>query len=340
MQAEGRALAGDDTVFVEVRGGGESGWYGPVSQAVGRGAAALFPAAEGMPVTDHRGLHARLSAAAGELAEGMAGWAVGAVDCAVWDLHGQIAGRPVAELLAPVTVRGPVPAYLSWLRMDLRAPAAATVLASAAAEGWALTKWGLRHRDSDAAASAEAGRMIEAIGRAAEILGPRFAVDAVGTWNADLAGEIAGRLQQPLPLWLEDPLPEHNIEAYRRLSCSGLPLALGERMGLGADLPRLLDEARPAALIVDAVGCGGLTRACELVATTRQAGVPVYPHGRSMVPGIHLAAAFPDCVAAVEFRRQWEPRRQRTLAEPWLPEHGFLPAPLSAGLGARPRRDR
>ncbi len=48
----------------------------------------------------------------------------------------------------------------------------------------------------------------------------------------------------------------------------------------------------------------------RLLRVAHPLGIPIYPHGRSLLPGLHLAAAFPDAVPAVEYRLQWEPRRQ------------------------------
>ncbi|MEU9079656.1 enolase C-terminal domain-like protein [Kitasatospora sp. NPDC048538] len=331
------AAAGDDTVFVTVHGGGRTGWYGPVSEPVGRAVDALSYAAIGHLVTDHDGHRARLQVAAGGLVGSVAEWAVGAVDCALWDLHGRLADRPVADLLAPPASRSSVPAYASWLRVDLSGPPAPGVPTQVADEGWAFTKWGLRRRP-DATTATEASHLLQSVDRAAEILGKGFAVDAVGTWSPELATAFAKRFDNPALTWLEDPLPEHYLRIYHRLANAGLPVAVGERLRPDEDLPMLFDQVRPKALTIDVVGCGGLTRAVEITAAARKVGVPVYPHGRSMVPGIHLAAAFPDAVPAVEYRRQWEPRRQTLYAEPWTPDHGHLPSPRTPGLGTQPRR--
>lgn len=115
-----------------------------------------------------------------------------------------------------------------------------------------------------------------------------------------------------------------------------MSVAVGERLFVNGDGPALL-ELRPRALTLDVVACGGLTRAIDLVEAARACGVPVYPHGRSFVPSVHLAAAFPDAVPAVEYRLQWEPARQRRYADPWLPTHGTANIPTAPGLGAAPR---
>ncbi|WP_338014366.1 enolase C-terminal domain-like protein [Streptomyces sp. CB02009] len=64
---------------------------------------------------------------------------------------------------------------------------------------------------------------------------------------------------------------------------------------------------------------------------------PVFPHGRSLMPGLHLAAARPDRVLAVEYRQQWEPGRQHLHAHPVEPDCGHLTLPTAPGLGAAPR---
>jgi L-alanine-DL-glutamate epimerase-like enolase superfamily enzyme len=332
------ACPGDDTAFVAVYGGGDVGWYGPVSEGVSRTVEVIAAAVAGTPVSDHCGLVQRLCTAAGGVRRGpLEQWAVGAVDCAVWDLHGRLLGKPVAELLSQPCTRTQIPAYASWLRMDLASSQAPEVLAEVAEEGWAFTKWGLRRQPGPTIAS-EVRDLVAAVQRTAQHTGTGFAVDAVGTWSPQLSSAFAVEVDASTLLWLEDPLPEHDLPVYGRLASTGLPLALGERLMPEEDLPRLLGQIRPAALTIDVVGCGGLTPAVEIASMAQKAGIPLYPHGRSLVPGIHLAAAFPDAVPAVEYRRQWEPRRQQLYNEPWTPEHGAFPSPASAGLGAEPRR--
>jgi L-alanine-DL-glutamate epimerase-like enolase superfamily enzyme len=329
--------SGDDTVFVAAHGGGEVGWYGPLSASVGCMVDFIAPAATGTPVTDHAGLGRRLREAASNERERLGQWAVGAVDCAVWDLHGRLVSKPVAELLAPSHARLPIPAYASWLRMDLSSPNTKELLVQVAEEGWTFTKWGLRRQPASTTTS-EVHGLVHAVQRASQVLTSGFAVDAVGTWSPTISLEFAAHPAPSALLWLEDPLPEHDLPVYRRLARSSLPVALGERLMPEEDLTHLLGQAQPAALTIDIVGCGGLTRATEITSRAREAGIPVYPHGRSLVPGIHLASAFPDAIPAVEYRLQWEPRRQQLYNQPWRPAHGTFPPPASAGLGTEPRR--
>jgi L-alanine-DL-glutamate epimerase-like enolase superfamily enzyme len=323
-----------DRVFVAARAAGRTGWYGPVAEAYGRAAEKLAPTVTGQPITDHSRLCGILRGAC-DPSDKASSWAVGAIDCAVWDLHGRLAGVPVAGLLAGCPASA-VSAYASWLRLDLIDPGNMDAVAATAAHPWRFTKWGL-HLDDPDAASVGATGLAAATGRSARHAGGPVALDALGSWTPRLVEAFAEHVDPSALMWLEDPLPRHNLEQYRVLTATGLPIAVGERLLVGEDAARLLDVVRPAAFTLDVVGCGGLTRAIDLVAVARSAGVPVYPHGRSLVPAVHLAAAFPDAVVAVEYQLQWEPVRRSLYAESWLPQFGRLGVPASLGLGATPR---
>lgn len=330
---------GDDAVFVAVHGAGKIGWYGPVSTAVANHVeSVLAPAITGFAATDHQALQHRLRSVTGERVAPITSWAIGVVDCAVWDLHGRITERPVASLLGPTSIPTiAAAAYASWLRLNLRDPGSAEHVAQVSAQGWPLSKWGLRRADTGSNRS-EAERLTTAANRAADAASAPIAFDAVGTWNVDLTCAFTDSAERGTFLWLEDALPGHDLPGYERITQRGLPVAVGERLHVGENPKHLLRAAAPTAFTLDVVGCGGLTRAVDLVAHAREHGVPVYPHGRSLQPAIHLAAAFPDVVAGVEYRIQWEPRRQKLYAQPVHTARGQLRTPSSPGLGTEPRR--
>ncbi len=327
---------GDDGLFVAAYAAGRAGWYGPVSEASGRYVQALLShAAAGASATEHRALNDVLRNAAGQRCDQAVSWAIGAVDCAVWDLHGRLTDQPVASLIASEPAPE-VRAYASWLRLDICDSRNADAVARTAYDCWAFTKWGLR-RGVLADPADEAARLVCAARRVAEVAGERIALDALGTWDRALTLAFADQTDPSTVLWLEDPLPGTSLDGYREISTSGVPLAIGERLLIDDDGASLIDAVQPVAFTIDVVGCGGLTRAVDLVATASAADVPVFPHGRSIVPAVHLAAAFPDTVAAVEYRLQREPSRQRLYTEPWSPMHGTIRLPSAPGLGVTPR---
>ncbi|MEU3931487.1 enolase C-terminal domain-like protein [Streptomyces sp. NPDC029044] len=330
--------AGDDTAFIALHAAGETGWYGPVSAAIASYAdKVLAPTVIGADATDHQALLQRLLGPAVASPDPHAPWAMGAIDCAAWDLHGRLDGHPVADLLTPKTARRTVPAYASWLTKELTDSVETDVLSEVLAGSWAFTKWGLRCRSPHSPTEA-ARTLARAVEHAAEETGVRIAADAVGTWTPSLALTFAERVNPSALIWLEDPLPRHDLRVYGQLAATPVPVAIGERLSLREDPATVLDTIRPVALTLDVVGCGGLTRTLDVLAAARARKVPVYPHGRSLIPGIHLAAAFPQAIPATEYRLQWEPGRQRIYDHAWLPEHGHLRLPESPGLGTTPRR--
>ncbi len=325
----------DDASFIELQGAGTTGWFGPVSADIGHYVGkVLADVAIGQSPDDHHRLHAALCDATAGDTTAVASWAVGVVDCAAWDLHGQIVQKPVAQLLA-ASPRWAVPLYASWLSLDISLPTPVAALRQVGRGGWRFTKWGLR-KGVENDPGIEADRLAAKIRSVAAALGEAAAFDAVFTWDATLAEFVADQVDPANLLWLEDPLRNYDLEAYGSLA-GKTPLGVGERLLIHADGQTLL-SLQLRAFTLDVVACGGLTRAADLVIAAHARGISAYPHGRSFVPAVHLAAAYPHAIAAVEYRLQWEPVRQQKYARPWLPAHGVITVPKSPGLGATPRR--
>ncbi|MGW5688891.1 enolase C-terminal domain-like protein [Nonomuraea sp. NPDC003754] len=339
--AAGPVAEGDDRYAVAVHAAGQAGFYGPIGELV----AALIRAGLGTCVLghrvgDHRGLHRKLTGRLGAHGGGLGAWAIGAIDCAVWDLHGRLTGRPVADLLgAPVAGSGArVPVYASWPGADLTQPGLRAEVTRLAEEGYLFTKWGLR-RDRRLAPGRAAAVMAAAVERASIWAGSPVAVDAVGTWDPTTTALFADRVNAAALHWVEDPLPETHVDLYAELTgrCA-LPLAIGERLVGPRQAARLLTATSPAAFVVDVVWCGGLTTAVDLVHLAGTCGITLFPHGRALAPALHLACAYPDLVGAVEYQVQWEPRRQALFTTLLPVVEGHIGLPDEPGLGRTPRR--
>ncbi|MCA1269614.1 mandelate racemase [Streptomyces sp. 7G] len=323
---------GDSRFAVVVEAGGMTGAFAPVDELP----AALIATRLGQsalrhPVMDHLGLLDKLLAELGPHAAGLGRWAVGALDCAAWDLHGRLADLPVAALLNDRPVRQ-VPVYASWLSLDLNVASAADSVRATAGEGFAFTKWALR--------DAESGEIARLAERAAEWAGQSVAVDALGTWDHVRTMEVESLLAPEAVRWVEDPLARTDRTAYARLRSrsEGLRVAFGERLSHLEDARALLEDCRPEAFTFDAVWCGGITEARGWLGAAYDAGVPVHLHGRAFLPAVHLTAAFPDAAGAVEYQVVWEPRRQRALHGTLRPDGGHVALPDRPGLGMEVRR--
>ncbi|MFJ4973029.1 enolase C-terminal domain-like protein [Streptomyces sp. NPDC088755] len=325
--------SGDSRHAVVVEARGVSGVYAPVDELpAALVATRLGQSALQHPVTDHTGLVRGLLAQLGPHAAGLGRWAVGALDCAVWDLHGRLADLPVAALLTDRPAPR-VQVYASWLSLDLTDSSAAASVMATAGEGFAFTKWGLR-------GDAETTEMVQMAERAAAWAGHSVAVDALGTWGHLRSVEVAPLLAPQTVRWVEDPLPRTDQAAYTRLRsrAKGLRVAFGERLSHLEDTKALLEDCRPEAFTFDAVWCGGITEARGWLDAAHDARVPAHLHGRAFLPAVHLAAAFPDAAGAVEYQVVWEPRRQRALRGTLRPDGGHVVLPDRPGLGMEVRR--
>ncbi|MEU2227037.1 enolase C-terminal domain-like protein [Streptomyces sp. NPDC018347] len=319
--------AGDSRFAVFVEAGGVNGVFAPVDELpAALVATRLGQGALRHPVTDHTGLLRRLLADLGPHAAGLGRWAVGALDCAVWDLHGRLADLPVAALLTNRPAPR-VPVYASWLSLNLAAESAAESVKATAGEGFAFTKWALR--------GTEAAEMVLLAERAAKWAEQTVAVDALGTWGHLRTMQVARLLTPGTVRWVEDPLPRTDQVSYRQLRrhTKGLRIAFGERLSHAADARALLERCRPEVFTFDAVWCGGMTEACTWLGAAHEARVPTHLHGRAFLPAVHLAAAFPDAAGAVEYQVVWEPRRQRALRGTLRPDGGHVTLPDRPGLG-------
>ncbi|WP_439681573.1 enolase C-terminal domain-like protein [Embleya sp. MST-111070] len=330
---------GDGRFAVVARAGGLRGCYGPVDEMVAALVAARVGGlAVGRRVDDHAGTRAVMLRALGPHARGLGECAVGAVDCALWDLHGQAAGVPVARLLCREPA-SEVPAYASWLSLDTAAVDACDRVRELGGRGFAFTKWGLRR-----GREARGAELAERAARLACWAGGAVAVDALGTWDIAFTDAFARASGPRSVLWVEDPLAETDTREYaelsRRASLSGVGLAFGERVTSPDHARRLLAVCPPAAFTFDVLWCGGITAAMELVEAARRFAVPVYPHGRALVPGLHVAAACADVVRAVEYQVAWEPHRQASFTHTFVPDHGSIRIPDRPGLGLIPHEER
>lgn len=324
--------AGDSRFAVVVEASEVNGVFAPVDELpAALVATRLGQSALRHPVADHTGLLRRLLAELGPQAAGLGRWAVGALDCAVWDLHGRLADLPVAALLSDRPAPR-VPVYASWLSLDLAAESAAESVKATAGEGFAFTKWALR--------GAEAAEMVLLAERAAKWAGDSVAVDALGAWGHLRTMEVAPLLTPETVRWVEDPLARTDRTAYTHLheQAKGLRIAFGERLSHVEDARALLEHCRPEAFTFDAVWCGGITEARGWLGAAHDVGVPVHLHGRAFLPAVHLAAAFPDAAGAVEYQVVWEPRRQRALCGTLQPDGGHVALPDRPGLGMEVRR--
>lgn len=260
--------------------------------------------------------------------------ALAAVDIALWDLWGKIAGQPVAALLGSAGV-ATVPTYVSGLpRPD--DDARAELMRKWAAQGARHVKLALGYGvEADLAT-------FDAVAEVHQDL--RVAIDAHWVYGPADAQRLGRGLDERRASWfLEAPLVPEDVRGHRELAATlATPVAVGEalrnRYEFGDWMTRrALDIAQPD------VARTGITEARTIAATASSLHIPVAPHhsvglGVALAAGLQLAAAV-DNLLAFEFQPDTLPMANAILRAPIGGGPGAFTVPDGAGLGVEVDRD-
>ena len=256
---------------------------------------------------------------------GPAMYALSAIDIALWDIAGKLAGLPLYRLLGGSS-RKDLPGYASLLRYG--EPRAVAHYVERA------LKRGYRHiklHDIEMG-PIKAGR---------DAAGPDVAlmVDCSCAWKVDEAISMAQRLG-PLGLaWLEEPVwpPEDYVGLARVQDAGGIPIASGENAIL-SDFRTMfqcgsITHAQPSVTKV-----GGVTEMRKVMALADAFGLNVTPHSAYFGPGllasIHCIAAMPNEGMVERYDCDFEVNPMHNAIEP--DKQGRFAVPQGPGLGVDP----
>jgi L-alanine-DL-glutamate epimerase-like enolase superfamily enzyme len=276
---------------------------------------------------------AAIAALVDELQRGLAGvgrngpamYALSAIDIALWDIAGKVAGLPLYRLLGGAP-RERLPAYASLLRYG-EPGAVAHHVEKALGRGYRHIKLHEITFEPVAAARQAAGPDIEIM------------VDCNCPWTVAEAIAMARRLQ-PLDLkWLEEPVwpPEDHAGLARVQEQGGIPTAAGENAML-PEFGGLLAAGAIAYAQPSVTKVGGVTQMRKVAALAEAHGVEVVPHSAYFGPGLIASI---HCIAAMAreslVERYDADFAANPLHEAILPDRdGCLPVPQKPGLGVEP----
>ena len=274
-----------------------------------------------------------ISALADELQRNLAGvgrngpamYALSAIDIALWDIAGKLAGLPLYRLLGG-SKRERLSAYASLLRYG--DPAAVTRYTERA------LKRGYRHIKLHEITLAPIQAARKAAGPDVSIM-----VDCNCPWTVAEAIAMARKLR-PLDLkWLEEPVwpPEDHAGLARVQEQGGIPTAAGENAML-PEFRGLLAAGAIAYAQPSATKVGGITQLRKVAALAEAHGVEVVPHSAYFGPGL-LASI--HCIAAIArdslVERYDADLAMNPLHDAILPDKdGCLGVPQGPGLGVDP----
>jgi len=274
-----------------------------------------------------------IAALADELMRNLAGvgrngpalYALSAIDIALWDIAGKLAGLPLYRLLGGPP-RERVPAYASLLRYGEPA-AIAHHVEKALKRGYRYIKLHEITLPPIQAARKAAGAEIPIM------------VDCNCAWTVAEAIAMARKLE-PIDLkWLEEPVwpPEDHAGLARVQEQGGIPTAAGENAMLpefkGLLAAGAISYAQPSVTKV-----GGVTQIRKVMALAEASGVAVVPHsayfGPGLIASLHCIAAMPGEGLVERYDADFA---VNPLHEAIMPDKsGCLAVPQGPGLGIDP----
>jgi L-alanine-DL-glutamate epimerase-like enolase superfamily enzyme len=242
------------------------------------------PAAIGLPAVpdaawDRLWWHLR------ETGGGITTLAMAAVDIALWDLRGRVAGLGLPDLLG--RQRDRVPAYASGVNRHLTLAELTDRTSEQVAAGH--TRFKLKVGLPDLAED------LERVAAVRRVIGPRrlLMVDANQLWDLPAARRAARALSAYDIFWLEEPLPAEDFRGYADLRRAiDIPVAAGESLYTEAQFRDLLLAGAIDFIQPNVCRVGGITPFLRIARLARQFSVPVMPHLLPDISG-QLAMSLP-----------------------------------------------
>ncbi|MDQ2786228.1 MAG: hypothetical protein M3Y58_14645 [Chloroflexota bacterium] len=264
---------------------------------------------------------------------------IAVLDLALWDLIGKSKGEPVYRLLGGPT-RERVRAYAAMLGFSTDPDAAARRSVEMVEAGFQAVKWYLPYgqatgREGMRKNVALIKAVRDAVGDEIDIM-----VDCIMTrtsQNSVLFGiDLARRLEEYRPFWLEEPLNYDDRDAHATLArATRIPLAFAEHFYTRWQIRDILESRAATVVQPDPVWAGGVTEMRKIIALASTYGVAVVPHGNeSCRNALHILFAQPERVCPLA---EWGVRInhdvQYFFTDFYAPKNGYFEPPTGPGFG-------
>jgi galactonate dehydratase len=234
-----------------------------------------------------------------------------AVETALWDLAGKALNVPVYQLLGG-KFRDRVRLYMDTALYQNQLPKPedfAKAAKEAVAMGYTAVKFDLDQGNDPnkydrwnwTASPAEIQRMYDQMAAARQAVGPKIDICADMHGRYDLpTGKRAAKILEPLNLmWLEEPIPAENPDAYAEITRStSTPICAGENHYLAHGFRPLLEKGAVDIVMPDLQKAGGLGEGQRIANLANLYYVPFAPHMVASYLGAmaaaHVCASVPN----------------------------------------------
>jgi galactonate dehydratase len=275
-----------------------------------------------------------------------------AIETALWDLAGKALNVPVYQLLGG-KYRDKIRVYCDTALYQNNLPTPQD-FANAALEakkmGFNAIKFDLDQANDPnkydrynwTASPGELQRMVDQVAAARNAVGPNIDIclDMHGRYDAPTAQAIAKRLEPMNLMWLEEPIPAENVEAYKLITEStSTPICAGENHYLAYGFRRMLEIGAVDIVMPDLQKAGGLGEGQRIANLANLYYVPFAPHMVASFLGAmasaHVCAAVPNFLILewqIYFHKDPMFKEIVTYDGPQI-ENGFIPLSEKPGIG-------
>ncbi|HCR18157.1 MAG TPA: galactonate dehydratase [Candidatus Latescibacteria bacterium] len=268
--------------------------------------------------------------------------ALSGIDQALWDIAGKHFGVPVYQLLGG-PVRDRIRVYAHWGIGSLSEKGkdtARTRLEKLQAKGGYQAfksgpggKW--RGHEPPAVIDEFVERaflMREWVGSEVEL-----AFDFHGKMTPALAIEICHELKGMRPMFVEEPVPQENVDALKQVSDHvPFPIATGERLLSRWEFRQIFEKQAVAYLQPDTSHAGGISELKRIANMAEVYYMHIMPH--CAIGPVALSASLQVDAAVPNFLVQEQIDQglgEGLLVEPWRVENGHILLPQAPGLGVQ-----
>lgn len=234
-----------------------------------------------------------------------------AVETALWDLAGKALDLPVYQLLGG-KFRNKIRVYMDTALYQSRLPKPEDFAASAKEAvdmGFTAIKFDLDQRNDpnkyDAynwtASQGELQRMFDQMEAVRNQVGPNVDIcaDMHGRYDAVTGMKVAKMLEPLNLMWLEEPIPAENIQAYKQITDSTTtPICAGENHYLAYGFREMLEIGAVNIIMPDLQKAGGLGEGQRIANLANLYYTPFAPHMVGSYLGAmascHVCASVPN----------------------------------------------
>jgi galactonate dehydratase len=265
--------------------------------------------------------------------------ALSGIDQALWDITGKYYGVPVYQLLGGAQ-RDRIRVYAHWGIRDLSDEGKARAkerLDWLSKSGYTAYKAGPPGKWRAHEPPAVIDRFVECAYTMREWVGPEveIAFDFHGKMTPALAIEICHEIKGMRPMFVEEPVPQENVDALKLVSDHvPFPIATGERLLTRWGFREVFEKNAVAYIQPDTSHCGGITELKKIANMAEVYYMHILPHCAigpvAFTASMHVDAAVPNFLA----QEQIDQGLGRELfVEPWQVVNGHIELPTKPGLG-------